>query len=219
MELVDSKTRNKANLIFCIIFTTGEIILGFVAMFSSTWRQMLRICYITGFLAIIFIWSVPESIRWLVSMKRLEESKKILHKIAKINKKQILHDELDAFLTSALQNDQIDQPTDVKENIFDALKCRTLFLRFLNCSFSWICCTFTYYGLTIHSISISDNVYWSFIFIVVIEMPAYFVYYYLNEKTGRKKLMCLSLLVGGGCCLIVGFIPSGKNKFKISNQS
>lgn len=72
-----------------------------------------------------------------------------------------------------------------------------------------VCCTFVFYGLTIHSVNISKNIYLSFICGAIAETPGYIIYYYANEKSGRRKLMSSALVLGGAFCLAVGFLPEG----------
>lgn len=95
------------------------------------------------------------------------------------------------------------------ETFSDAVKSKILFLRLIHCSFTWISCTFLYYGLTMHSVSISENIYLSFIFSTAVEIPAYIIYYYGNEKIGRRLMIFLSFIATGASCLAVGFIQKG----------
>ncbi|KAJ8950568.1 hypothetical protein NQ318_015701 [Aromia moschata] len=209
MEIVGSRERNIGNIIVCCIYALGQAILGLTAWLSPSWRVMLRILYIPGIVSLIFFWTVPESVRWLLSVNKREEARNIIIKIGKTNGKQIPRDTLNKLM---LMEDVDEHEADVikTDSFLELIKCRVLLLRTLHCSFTWICSAFVYYGLTIHSVSISDNIYLSFIFAVVIEIPGYLIYYLANERIGRRIMLFLSLISSGIFCVAVGFIPTGR---------
>lgn len=215
MEMEGSADRNIGNIIICGLYALGQGVLGFVAWISPSWRTMLRILYSSGILSIAFFWTVPESIRWLVSVNRQDDVKEIISRMAALNKRDISQSLIDKLLVQEAAPDEL---TAKDEGFLDSMRSKVLLLRLIHCSFTWICCTFVYYGLTMHSVAISDNIYSSFIFAVVIEIPGYVLYYYSNEKFGRRLMLCLSQTIGGLACLIVGPIPECKSRYLLCDS-
>lgn len=152
---------------------------------------------------------MQESVRWLISKGRYNKVKKVLFKVARHNGKQVTDNILQRL--DIIQNDVDREQT---ESIKDVLKCAPLFLRLINCSFSWICCTFVYYGLTMHSVSITGDPYINYIAVAFIEIPAYFVTYFVLDSIGRRVTLSSSLLISGIACVCFIFVNEGKYDVK-----
>lgn len=215
MEIVGSKERNVGNTIISCIYALGQAILGTTAWLSPSWRIMLRIIYSPGIISLVFFWTVPESIRWLLSANRTEEARNVVLQIAEANNKRIPQETLDKLILTK-QVEEEEEAIKV-ESFLESVKSRRLLLRTVHCSLTWICCTFVYYGLTIHSVAVSENVHLSFIFAAVVEIPGYILYFYANERIGRRLMMFFSLVMTGVSCLAVGFIPEGLYKVLITS--
>lgn len=147
-------------------------------------------------------------------MNRIEQAKDVVLQIARANRKQIPPETLEKLMFIK----KVDEEEPIRnESFLEAVKSTRLLLRTVHCSLTWISCTFIYYGLTIHSVAISENVYLSFIFVVVVEIPGYIVYFYANEKIGRRLMMFFTLILAGTSCVAVGFIPEGLYKILITS--
>ncbi|XP_066146515.1 solute carrier family 22 member 21-like isoform X2 [Euwallacea fornicatus] len=192
MELVTAKDRNLGNTIISCVYALGQVIFGLLAI--PLW---------------IFL---PESLRWLVSKHKSKEAIDILHHIARVNGREIYFEDTQglqrAFDKSCNEEEHSNASKQSQSGSFlDVLKHPVLLIRSLHCSLTWICCNFVFYGLTIHSVDVSESIYLSFIFSAVAETPGYVIYYYANEKWGRRRLMSSTLILGGAFCLAVGFLP------------
>ncbi|XP_050293326.1 solute carrier family 22 member 3-like isoform X2 [Anthonomus grandis grandis] len=217
MELVTANDRDIANVIISCIYALGQVVLGAVAWLTPNWRVMVRSLYFPGLFS-IFIWIfLPESVRWLLSKRKHHEAIAVLSKIASVNGNRLSLEE-----TQSLENKWINMKHDgfeetnfceqtktKNESFWTVLKTPLLLARTIHCSLTWVCCTFVFYGLTIHSVEISKNIHLSFILGAIAETPGYVIYYYANAKSGRRKLMFASLVSGGLFCLAVGFLPEG----------
>ncbi|GJQ83491.1 hypothetical protein Trydic_g19283 [Trypoxylus dichotomus] len=182
MELVTPEQRVWGNTILACAFAAGEVILGLVAWASQSWRVMLRTLYGPGLFFITYIWLTHESIRWLLSKGRYQEAKKILKRVTKVNGTEISEE------TITKLNKIKDDPKE--ESIWHIFRSTRLLLRLANCSFSWICCTFVYYGLTLHSVSISGRI-------------------------GRRFTLAPSYILSGIACLSFIFVPDDNTNLKL----
>ncbi|KAH0820178.1 hypothetical protein GEV33_002614 [Tenebrio molitor] len=206
LELVDSKRRNMGNSIICFAFTIGHILLGAAAWVSPSWQFMLQIMYVPGLLVTVLLWFIPESVRWLISKNKITEAQEILKNIAKINGSELTEETLKSI-------PYIEQTDKAEENdkipLMAILRKKSLLIRIIHCSFTWICCNFPYYGLTIQSVALSQDIYVNYMCVSVVEIPAYILAYGALDRIGRKKTLALSLILTGVACISVDFIRPG----------
>jgi MFS family permease len=207
LEIVDTKRRSTANTIICLAYALGQVFLGVAAWLCPSWRILLRILYAPGFLITLSLWYVPESIRWLVSKNKFEEAWEVLNSTSKQNGVHLERTVLDELSQLSKTRSQ-----SKKENVVPftkVLKSKKLLLRIILCSYTWICCNFTYYGLNIHSVALSDDIYINFILINLIEVPAYFLAQVTMDRFGRKKTLSFSFILGGAACICVNLLRTG----------
>ncbi|XP_072392026.1 solute carrier family 22 member 3-like [Diabrotica undecimpunctata] len=208
MEFVAPRNRNLVNIVICSLYAIGGCYLGIIAWLFPYWRTMLRVLYFPRFICIVFFWTVPESIRWLLSKNKISSIHNIVSKVKGLKNKE------DPNLTKLLntyyevQTQLCSENTKVSsEKFIDAIKHKSLLLRFLICCFIWVTVNFIYYGLTLNSVDLTDDIYLSFIVSCLVEIPGYIVYYVINEKIGRRLLTSVTFILAGLACLAVGFIP------------
>lgn len=193
-----------ANTLLGIAYALGEMTLGIVASFVSHWRMLILSLTSSGFLVLWLAWSVPESIRWLLSKGKSKQAKNILVRIAKENGSHLKDDLLKKISSIEYQEET------KEESVLNVFKSSSLMLRVLLCCCVWICCTFTYYGLTLHAVFISGNIYINYIAVAAIEIPAYYIFHITSDKFGRKPTIITSLFISGISCLAFIFIKECK---------
>ncbi|XP_071845433.1 solute carrier family 22 member 21-like isoform X1 [Apostichopus japonicus] len=88
-EYMIPKYRNRATNVPSISFSFGLMFLALMAFLIQDWRylQLAIVSPITiGFFA---MWFLPESLRWVLSKGNVEQSEKLIEKLAKMNKSKI----------------------------------------------------------------------------------------------------------------------------------
>lgn len=100
-----------------------------------------------------------------------------------------------------------------KSPIMQILNSSVMLTRLLVCSFCWLTNTFVYYGLSLNSVAFAGDKYVNFILVAIVEIPAYFLTWFLTDYIGRKTTLSSSFLLSGAFCLAIQFVPTGKHKF------
>lgn len=199
LEWVNAKYRVMGSMILSLSFPIGEMILGVVAMYIHDFRILIRVLYSPGLIIIIYLWLIPESVRWLLVNGQVDRAIKILKRMARVNGKQ-LSDKTIEMLKLSHANKTPEQNNLDKQSMWQSLKSilksKTLIMRFVSCCYQWMCCSFCYYGLSMIAIHIpGENRYISFIYVVAIEIPGLLISFPLLNKLKRKPLMIGSLLL------------------------
>ena len=81
----------------------------------------------------------------------------------------------------------------------------------------WPVNTLLYYGLSLSAdkIHMTDNVYLSFILVVLIEIPSNLVVPLVIDILGRRPIFVLTQLVPGICCIAAAFLQPGTVLFTV----
>lgn len=146
---------------------------------------------------------LPESIRWLLTEGRFEDAKKVLRKVAKVNGRTLTEETLNKLTVA--EEDNVE-----KIPIKKMFKSSILMIRCVNCCIAWITCAFLFYGLSLYSIALSDDIYLNFILTALVEVPGYFVVYVILKKIGRRLCLSFSFILCAVCCFALIFIDSSK---------
>ena len=169
-----------------------NIVLGILVAFFSNyllsgigdndWRWMLGVQAIPAIIYTLFVITIPESPRWLISQSRVEEAKKVM--------KIISPDQDSELLATQMEEDYADAP---KENIFMKKYRFPLMLAFLVAFFNQMSGinAFLYYAPRIFGESGlgEKTALLSSIGIGIVNMVFTLVGVNLIDKVGRKKLM------------------------------
>ena len=169
-----------------------NIVLGILVAFFSNyllsgigdndWRWMLGVQAIPATIYTLFVISIPESPRWLISQSRVEEAKKVM--------KIISPDQDSEMLTAQMEEDHAEAP---KENIFMKKYRFPLILAFFVAFFNQMSGinAFLYYAPRIFGEAGlgEKTALLSSIGIGIVNMVFTLVGVNLIDKVGRKKLM------------------------------
>lgn len=216
VELVGPTKRVLSGTIISSCYAVGEIFVAGVAWWLKDWRPMLLVIYIPPLLLFLYFWIIPESIRWLLSQGRVKEAQDVILKAASVNGKVISRESLQNLTGtdpghSGDSNMSVEEPQR-KDPLIEVFKSVPLLMRFINCCFCWITCTFLFYGLTLNSVALAGNSYVDFILTSLVEVPAYFATYITVDRWGRRSTQCGWFLLTGVAC-IASIFASSQNEW------
>ena len=147
-------------------------------------------------LAVIPALFMKESTRWLISKGRLEEAKKNIYSIAKLN-----------GITKPADIDIVLIPKSTegpKTCVKELFKHKVLIIRLLMSCFQWFMVTATFYGATYSAAEVSASPYLSVAIGFALQIPQPLVSFYLNDRLGRKKSLALTKSLAGICLIMTG---------------
>lgn len=183
IEWVTTKYRVLGSTIVALSFPLGEMLLGFVAMYVHDFRTLIRVLYAPGLAVIVYLWLVPESVRWLLVRGKVDRAITILKRIASVNGKNLSDKSIEMiksnYSITKTKEDKVDGNS-ILQSFGLIMKSKVLCFRLLNCCYLWTVCCFCYYGLSALATHIpSGNRYKNFIFVAAIEIPGRFYEIYI----------------------------------------
>ncbi|XP_017122857.2 organic cation transporter protein isoform X1 [Drosophila elegans] len=197
IELVGPKRRVAAATIITIFYALGEAFLGFLASQVQHWRWLLRVLYAPAILQILFLWILPESVRWLLSQGAEERAAAVLRRAARINKRTLPEEQVEELLATNRQ--KLSQANESQYPIMRAV--RFFSLRIANCCLCWFTHTLIALGLSLNSVNLGGSKYTNFMLNGFIQIPGLLLPLVIMDRVGRRYSLCASMLL---CAICMG---------------
>ncbi|XP_030571482.1 solute carrier family 22 member 4-like [Drosophila novamexicana] len=197
IELVGPKRRVAAATIITIFYAIGEACLGILAAHVQNWRWLLRCLYAPAILQIVFLWILPESVRWLLSQGEEKRAAEVLRRAARINRRPLPEAQVDELLANNRQ--KLQQANESQYPIMQA--ARFFVWRIANCCFCWFTHTLIALGLSLNSVNLGGSKYNNFMLNGFVQIPGLLLPLIIMDRIGRRYSLCASMLL---CAICMG---------------
>ncbi|ODM94683.1 Organic cation transporter 1 [Orchesella cincta] len=215
-----------ANLSIAIFYTLGTILLPFLAQLIGNWRIYALVISLPMLLALLALFFVPESARWLLSKGRAKEATKILRSFAKVNRRKV--DE-QIFVEFEVLNEtqeatklfsELEASAEEEPSLFVAFKTPRLRRTFILLTLIWALIALVYDGHSRNIINLANdelNVFWMFGIASLTEFPADMLLIFTLDRFGRRWLAFGSMTLSGAFSFISAAItPDVRAAFLVS---
>lgn len=209
IELVGPKRRVAAATIITIFYAIGEACLGILAAHVQNWRWLLRCLYAPAILQIVFLWILPESVRWLLSQGEEKRAAEVLRRAARINRRPLPEAQLDELLANNRQ--KLQQANESQYPIMQA--ARFFVWRIANCCFCWFTHTLIALGLSLNSVNLGGSKYNNFMLNGFVQIPGLLLPLIIMDRIGRRYSLCASMLLCAICMGASAAVGSGKSAY------
>uniref|UniRef100_A0A3Q1HKD7 Major facilitator superfamily (MFS) profile domain-containing protein n=1 Tax=Anabas testudineus TaxID=64144 RepID=A0A3Q1HKD7_ANATE len=188
----------------------GQCIVAGVIYAVRNWRLAQLITAAPSVVALLYIWFIPESARWLLSRGRTEEAKQLIVKVAAVNKCTVPDSLLEKVLTFHLFFFYLfihftGSSVLIKYFLIMTLYPSSVFFVFKH-RFSL---NLSMLGLYFNIENIGLNIFLTQLLFGAIEIPAHVLCIWLLEVLGRKILLTTTLLSGGLFSMLILAVPGG----------
>lgn len=209
LEYVGPKWRTfVANMSIAIFFTFAASILPWIAYYLADWRYL---CFATSFplaIAILTLWLVPESARWLVSQGQTEKAIIILKKFEKVNKTNVTEKIYNQFRSSCAKA-QKGEDADRKYTVLDLFKTPRLRKITLILVVLWMVISLVFDGHVRNVETLGLDTFLTFTIASATEFPADTFLTFVLDVWGRRWLAAGSMIVSGLFTLFAMAVPLG----------
>ncbi|GIX68620.1 carcinine transporter, partial [Caerostris extrusa] len=195
----------KKRTIVIIIWSMGYIIFSaicpWIAYGLRDWRLL---CIITSApLAAVPLFGkfVPESASWLLTQGRKKEAVKLLRTVARINKKEYPEEFGEKCFDMGKEEEN------KSTTVLDLFKTPRLRLNNMVLAITWFVVYCCYHTNTQNASNLGTNVYDSFMYSSLVEIPALFVILFGIDWLGRRWPVAFSSFAAGIAGLVILIIP------------
>ncbi|XP_048190440.1 solute carrier family 22 member 14 [Perognathus longimembris pacificus] len=199
-EWLEGEHRTHAIILAHCFITVGILFLAGLAYSIPHWRLLFLVGGVPIFSLLSCIWFLPESPRWLMTRGKIEEAKKVLCYVARVNKKTIPPELLNELQLSGKKT--------TKASVLDFYTNRPLYTVILVMGCVWFSVSYSLHTLGVKLMGL-DGVTNQFHKVVpgFVGVPARLSGIFLLEQFGRKWTLAVTLLQATALYLLLLFIP------------
>uniref|UniRef100_A0A3Q2D361 Solute carrier family 22 member 13a n=1 Tax=Cyprinodon variegatus TaxID=28743 RepID=A0A3Q2D361_CYPVA len=203
-EWIGINKRSLASCLSQVFGSFGQCAVAGLVYVIRNWRKAQYVMAVYSLFLFSFRW-IPESARWLLGQGRRDEAKKLIRKVAAINKRELPEHMLDKVNEEKkVEMKHLPFAFVLRFHKHELTSSCSLMLRFsLNLGYMCLILNVGKFGLNIFLVQ--------FLFGIT-EVPAHLLCFWFLEFLGRKKSLQSTLLIGGVVCLLTLAFTPGKNR-------
>ncbi|XP_064870505.1 solute carrier family 22 member 13-like, partial [Oncorhynchus nerka] len=176
----------------------GQCILAGMIFFIRDWRLAQFVMAVPIAVVTVYIWFIPESARWLLDQGKTEEAKKLILRVAAINKRTVP----DTILEKIAEKKVVQ-----KGGILILIRSPVLRKYFLTITLAWFSLNLSYYSLSFNVGNFGLDIFLTQLMFGLTEIPGHILCIFILEYLGRKISLMSTLLTGGFTCFLILAVP------------
>ncbi|XP_067125310.1 organic cation transporter protein-like isoform X2 [Centruroides vittatus] len=204
LEVVGPNYRENVFVVACLSYTTGMLSLVAVSWLVKDWFYIQLYCSLPPFVLLLLTRFIPESPRWLLAQGKLHKAEKVIERIMKTNKIQIIGlTEIIAELHFKIKLD--DKKT--RRNFLDLFKKRGLRKITFITPIMWLIIKFNLYALSLNPDIAGGNIFILFSIFCLLNYFACGVLYIILHRFNRKRIEIFLCILNGILSLLIIAVP------------
>ncbi|XP_077580709.1 solute carrier family 22 member 13-like [Stigmatopora nigra] len=202
-EWLGTTKRSYASCLCQMFAALGQCFLAGVVYKVRNWRVVQHGLAGVSFLVVLYIWWIPESVRWLLSRGRIEEAKRLIRKVAAVNKREIPDNMLECIVHDKGEK----QSQAMKQFFTNAILMKHLFIL----CFTWFSLNLGYFCLILNVGKFGLDIFLVQFIFGISEIPVHLICILVLELLGRKITLIFTVVTGGFVCFLTLAFSQGNS--------
>jgi OCT family organic cation transporter-like MFS transporter 4/5 len=184
----------------------GYCILPGIAYALPNFRYLILATSIPEVFWLIWLWTIPESPRWLITHKKLDKAENEM--LRAVEKNGLSKNDIESkfeILRKNFEQEEEKLKIERKSTVLDLLKTPNLRQYTIVLYLTWFVNSFVYYGISLNIGDFGGNLFLSFLIAGIIEFPSYLFPVLAFRYIGRRTLTAALMYGSGLACF--GTIP------------
>ncbi|CAK1555046.1 unnamed protein product [Leptosia nina] len=209
IEWLGVEQRILASLLLGVPLAAGAASLALLDYVTGYWRTWARFAYPPSFLLVLYLWLLPESVRWLLANGRIDEAVAAVKRAARVNGVAVPEDAMQRMLEADRLPEKVAVAVE-EESLFRAfLKYGALRRRLCVCFAWWASAVFVFYGLAVRSHALAGSAHANYALLAAAELPALVLNTLLLDRAGRRPLLTFAFLLTSVALIAIPCLPEG----------
>lgn len=184
--------------------TLGLLLMAVLAALVKDWFYFNIVLMSPMFILVLFVWFLPESVRWQISQGKIKEAEKTIQRMAKLNKAKHFPP-LVFTATEEMKSKEDTEKSVLKQTETNARKKGGVMMLFkpptviVTLIMGWFMFTFTivYFGFALTTGSLSGDPYFNFFLSCLVEVPARLIPLFIVRRTGSLRPLLATFFISG----------------------
>ncbi|XP_067143130.1 beta-alanine transporter-like isoform X2 [Centruroides vittatus] len=211
LEYIGLEKRTLSVIFWISSYITFSAICPWIAYAISDWKKLCIATSVPLLLIVLGgIW-LPESASWLLTQGRYKEAIQLLKKVAKINGKEFPEEYEHIYDEENLENAcQKQHTSESNVNFFDLFRTSQLRKNSLLQAIMWFSIYSCYHTNTQNASNLGTDIYESFTFGALVEIPSMLIVLFGIDKIGRRWPIIIMSILAGIAGIITFTIPAAE---------
>lgn len=202
------KWRPITGLLANLPYTLAHLGLAGLAYIFRDWRFFELALALPALITVYYIWVLPESPRWLLTVGKVNKGIKYIEFIAKGNRMPT--HKIRRYVLADIQEHKNEQDAELRKGKFtDLFQSRRMSLITIFTWINWFSIVTCYYGVAQYSASIGHNIYASFALAALTQQPSLWLVFYTISYWGRRWSLFFSNALASVSIFTIYLTPIG----------
>ncbi|GAV04046.1 hypothetical protein RvY_14386 [Ramazzottius varieornatus] len=184
----------------------GLVVLGIQAYIVQDWRFILYILIFFGLVGMLYQWTVPESLKWLLSSSQTLQAQQVFYKILSKNRHFVPAGIEGSIASASIQLAQARHQDESWRILLREKSTARPFIAFMGMT---VICNAVNYGVLLSIMHMGGSPYVNVVISGFLEIIATLGGLFLIRKMALSRILFVGVFMGGLLCLTSGLIPGG----------
>nr|XP_037868083.1 organic cation transporter protein-like [Bombyx mori] len=203
MEIVGPAKRELLGCVYSMPLAIGYALMALMAYYLRSWTNYSIGVALPSIIYLTYVFYMPESPKWLISVGRLEEASIVMTSAAKFNNIDLPSSGMLSVVETLAKKGKAEIKTQRKATYMDLVRLPSLRIKNLCCCVVWLVIGISFYGGTQYFGQTSINTFLSVALGGLVQIPGLPLSAYFSKRFGRRVAIIGMFVINCICNLLL----------------